>query len=138
MRDRDARVGGRRDSGGDARHHLKGNGGLGDRLGLLPAAAEHKGIAPFQAHHDLAGPCAVDHQPVDLGLIAVLPATPPADVDPLGLGPHMLQQRRVGEIIVDDHLGLLQAFLPAKGQQLRVPRPGAHQIDFADLHQALP
>ena len=50
---RDARVGGRADGAGDAGHHLEGDAGGGERLGLLAAAPEHERVAALEPHHAL-------------------------------------------------------------------------------------
>ena len=48
--DRDAGGCGRADGRTDAGHHLAGDALLGERDGLLAAAAEHEGVAALQAH----------------------------------------------------------------------------------------
>ena len=57
VRDRDAGVGGRGDARGHARHDLEAHARLGQRLGLLAAAAEHERVAALQAHHRAARRC---------------------------------------------------------------------------------
>lgn len=47
----DARRRGDGDGGGDARHLLAGDAGLGQGLEFLSAPPEHIGVAAFQAHH---------------------------------------------------------------------------------------
>ena len=54
MGHRDAGVGGHRDRGADAGHHLEGDAGLRQRQGLLAAAAEHERVAALEPHHDAA------------------------------------------------------------------------------------
>ena len=56
VRDRDARVGGRRDPGRHARHDLERDPGGGQRLGLLAAAPEHERVAALEADDALARP----------------------------------------------------------------------------------
>ena len=42
-----------------------------------------------------------------------------------------LQELRVGEIVIDHDLGLLQEFPAAQGQQTRIARARANQIHLA-------
>ena len=51
VRDRDARVGGRGDPGGDARARPRRHARGAQRLGLLAAAPEHERVAALQPHH---------------------------------------------------------------------------------------
>ena len=60
MGDRDARVGGRRDARGDAGNDLEADACLGQRLGLLAAAAEHERVAALQPHHPPARASVLD------------------------------------------------------------------------------
>ena len=138
MGDRDAGIGRNRDGRRDARNDLEGNPGLGHRLGFFSAPAEHKGIAALQPDHGLTGARLFDHQAVDVFLGTVLPAPPTSHIDTLRLRTRVVQQRRVGQVVIEHHIGLLQAFLPAQGQQFRVSRPRTDKIDRSRLHGAVP
>ena len=82
VRQRDARIGRRRDGGGDAGDDDEGDAGVDERFGLFAAAAEDEGIAALQAHHDLPLPGALDEERVELLLIE--PVTPRGADDQLG------------------------------------------------------
>lgn len=49
---------------------------------------------------------------------------------PFGRCGGMLEQSGRGEIIVDDHIGGLNAGQPFEGYQVRGARTGADQVDF--------
>ena len=128
--DRDARVGGCGDAGGHAGHDLERHARLGERLGLLAAAAEHERVAALQAHHPLAlraharraarliSSCA------DAGVAGLL-----ADVDQLGVRPRVLAAAARDQAVVDDHVGPRDQLERAHGHEPRVAGPGADQVD---------
>ena len=66
VRDRDARVGGRRHAGRHAGHDLERHARRGQRLRLLAAAPEHERVAALQPHDAPAGAAELDEQRVDL------------------------------------------------------------------------
>ena len=70
MGDRDPRVGRRGDAGRDAGDDLELDPGGGERLGLLAAAAEHERVAALEPHDAAARARALDHQRLDLLLLA--------------------------------------------------------------------
>ena len=65
-----------------------------------------------------------------------------AYVDALSIGAKLVQQRQGYEAVVEHHIRLLKAFLPAKGQQLGLTWTSPNQIDLAHRlsmpHQTLP
>ena len=104
--DRDARVGGGRDAGGDAGHDLELDPGLAQRFALLAAAAEDERVAALQPHHALAGPRRLDQPLADLllrhrghpGLLA--------DVDQLGVLARPVERSRRDQPVVVDRVGV--------------------------------
>ena len=52
-----------------------------------------------------------------------------AHVDALGAGGRQVEQRRLRQPVVDDDVGPAQHVERPHGQQPRVARPGAHQVD---------
>jgi hypothetical protein len=51
-----------------------------------------------------------------------------ADIDTLGIATAQLKNRRRHQAVVQHHVGLLHQAQGAEGQQVRITRPGAHQI----------
>ena len=64
----------------------------------------------------------------------------PADIDAIGLRRDIIEQRRIGQVIVQNHVSLLKAFFSTKGQQFRVAGARSHEIDLACLlhHESRP
>ena len=66
MRHGDARIRGRADGAGDAGHHLEADARGRERLRLLAAASEHKGIAALEPYDGAAGGALLHEDGVDL------------------------------------------------------------------------
>ena len=112
-------------------HDLERDAGGGERLGLLAAPPEHERVAALQPHDRAAAgaPCstrsALISSWVDLDRARRL-----AHVDQLGARPargRAATGRR--EPVVDDDVGLREQLGAADGEQPRVARPGADQVD---------
>ena len=81
----------------------------GARRHLLAAPTEDERVAALQADDGRAAERAVDQQPFDLALRYGRAARLLADVDPLGLGRHEVEQRGRDEPVVDDDVRLPRA-----------------------------
>ncbi len=81
-------VGGAAQGRGYAGHHLEGNPGLLEPGDLLPAPAEHEGIAALQPHHPLPLPGQAHQQVVDLVLGQGVAVGSLAHEHPLGVPAH--------------------------------------------------
>ena len=56
-----------------------------------------------------------------------------ADTDQLGITAHQLENRRGHQMVVENHVRLLDRLQTTKGQQPGIARPGAHQNNFSRL-----
>ncbi len=67
--------------------------------------------------------------------------TVPADIDPLGVAPRQLEQPRIDQAVVEDHLRLLQPLDPDQRHQIAAagpsaaspPRPGSSSVSTCVL-----
>ena len=110
MRERHARV--RRDAQRrrDSRHDFESYARRGQRFGFFAAAPEDERIAALQPHHVQAAPRALDQHGADLFLAECVHGFFLADVDALGRGGRQVEQRGVGQMVVQDRVrGLEQA-----------------------------
>ena len=128
MGERNAGVGGNGDRRRDAGNDLEGDAGRRQRLGLLAAAAENEGITALESDDALALPRSGDEQPDDLVLFDTLTAAVLADQHALGPLRGVVEQARIGQVVVDDHIAALQAAHSIDGDQPGASRPGADQI----------
>ena len=134
---RDPRIGGNGDGGRHAGNDLERDARLPEDLRLLAAAAEDEGVAALEAGHDVPPPGLLDEAPVDLLLGEGVVAPLLAGVDPTGLLSGMEKNLRADQMVVDDHIRLPDAFRPAEGDQTRIARSGADDIDFAFFHHRI-
>jgi len=129
VRQRDAGVAQR---GSHRRHpgnHLEGNPSSGEFLRLLSAASEDVRISALETHHTLADFGSRDEQLRQFGLreAPTIGRVESADLlSSLGREP---EQVLVGQRIVDHHVRAAEQFSTAKGDQLRVARASANQIN---------
>ena len=130
----DTRVSGCCNGRGDAGHDLEGDAGLHQHFSLLAAAAEHERVAPLQPGDRLVLPGLGHDQGVDLILGQGVVAALLADVDELGPWRSVPEERRCGQIIVDDDVGAGDAFPALDGDQPGVPGSGPHEIDDRCFH----
>ena len=137
MGQRNAGIGRHRSCRGHARDDLEGDAVVDEFLGLLAAAAEDEGVAALEPRHDLALFRLPDDEAIDLVLGQRVAASLLAHVDELGIGPAMLQQPLVGEIIVDHHVGLLDAVQALDRDEAGVAGPGADEVDFARWYELI-
>ena len=132
MGQRDAGIGRASGGGGDAGADLERNALFGQFFDLLAAAPENEGVAALQAQHALALQGQLDHQVADLLLRQGVIGALLADIDALGVAAHPVHDRGVDQPVVEHHVGFLHQAEGPERQQVRVARPGAHQIDLAD------
>ena len=136
MRHRDAGVGGRRHRGADAGHDLERDAGLRQRQRLLAAAAEHERVAALQPHHDAASPRLLDQPRVDLALRQTVGARALAREDAERARRRLVEQGRVDETVVDDHVGAAQHLETAHRHEPGIARSGTDQVDATRLDHA--
>ncbi len=127
--DRDAPVGQRADRARDARHHFVGDPRSGERFGFFAAPPEHERVAALEPHDGVRGLAAVDEHRVDLVLAHVDLAGCLPGRDQLRACGHDFEQGRRREAVVHDDVGAGEHREPAHGEQSRIPRPRAHEVD---------
>ena len=125
----DARVGRCGDTRRDAGDDLEGDLGLGERLGLLAAAAEDERVAALEADDDFALPSAIDQQIGDLILGHARCAGLLAHVEQLGFGSGERQGAAWDQAVVNDHVGGDDQLERPRRHQPRVPGARADQVD---------
>ena len=104
--DGDARVGGRGDAGGDARHDLERDARLAQQQRLLAAAAEHERVAALEPHHAAAGARVLEQERVRVLLGDLRPRALLADVDELRVRARVRERLGRDQPVVEDHVGL--------------------------------
>src|SRR5660398_213577 len=132
---RNTGVCGHRKVGGDAWNHLKGNAGLVKNTALVPSPAEHKGVTPLQAHPHPAGPDMLHHMAVYLVLRNRMGGGALAHVDAFCLLRRVIQYGLVHESVVQNDVGPLETAETADGDQPRIPRSSAYQVDTDPIQQ---
>ncbi len=130
--DGDAGVGGRGRGRGHPGDDLEVDA-LGHQfLDLLGAPAEDERVAALQPDDHLAELGVLHEQFVDAVLgKGVQTATFLAGIDELRVFRHVVEQLGAGEIVVDDHLGVLEQVFAAQGDESGITRAGADEVDFA-------
>ena len=127
MRERDAGVGWGGDGGGDAGDDVERHAGVDERFGLFAAAAEDERIAALQAHDDLPAARALDEERIELLLIEAIASR--GTRDQLGGGRRVARDDLIGDqSIGDDHLGAMERFDRAHGDEPGIARAGADEI----------
>ncbi len=132
MRDGNASGSGHGDGGTDSRHDLERNsrGAQGQRL--FAATAEDEGIAALQSHNLLALARVANQQRLDLALIGAMFARPLADINQFRAAGGEFQQLVVCQFVEENRVGGFETALTLERQQLRIPRPGADEINLAE------
>ena len=130
-------VGSRPQGGRDSRHDFERDARLLQGFELLGHPGKQQRIASLESHDRFACPSRFNHPPVHFGLGEHASRAVLAQANPLRFGGNMVQQLGGGQIVVQDHLGLLQAAHSAQRNQPGVSRTGSHQVNFAqgrDVH----
>ena len=99
----DPGVGGHGDRRRDTGHHLELDAGGGEGLGLLASTAEDEGVAALEPHDAASGAALLHEHGVDLRLVHGI-AGPLADVDPLRPRGGEVEERPLGQTVVDDQV----------------------------------
>ena len=128
---RNARIGGHCRCRSHAGDDLEGYAVVHQVLGLLPSPAEDEGVPRLSARYDpsLFG---LPDEGVDVLLRKGVSAPLLAHVDKLGIGPAVVEDPFVGEVVVDDDVGLLHPLQALDGDQPRITGPRADQVYFSD------
>ena len=130
MGERDSGVGGDAQRRGHAGYDLKRDAGIGQRFGFFAAAAEDEGVAAFEADYGESAARPVDEHAADFVLREFVRGFLFADVDAFGAGRGEIEEGRVGEVIVENGVGLLEDAAAFDSDELRVARPGSDEVDL--------
>ena len=114
-------------------NHTKRNAGCRQCLCLVRSVGKHAGVSPLESHHDLAGPCQLDHLLVDLrlGPDATMPMATQANL--LGSRRRMIENLWIDQVVVEHNIRMAKAIHSLKGNQARIPRPCPHQGDHGKI-----
>lgn len=125
----DSRVGRHSDARRDSGHDLKRYTLSREVFRLLGAAAENQGIAPLEPDDEPAGPRVLDQKCIDLILIErAMPARFPG-TDPDRIARNQVEQPGAGQMVVNHDIGAARQLGPAQGQESRITRTRANQVN---------
>src|SRR5262245_38072581 len=124
--------------GANARDDLERDFGISQRFRLFAAATKNEWIATLEPHDLAAKPGVVNECSVDFFLSDAMAAGLLADKNPGGCRRRLLEKFNVHQLIVNDNLSAVQQLQSADGDQARIPRPRADEINFACTHDLAP
>src|SRR2546427_6402157 len=99
-------------------------------LSFLSASTKDEGISPLEPNHDFPFLRLPKHQGLNLFLRKGLGLRSLPCVDFLGLGGRILEQRAVRQVVVNNHVRLLQASLALQCKKISSARTAADKIGF--------
>src|SRR5215831_10874059 len=136
--DRDAGVRGSGNRRTDAGDDFIGNSRAFQSDRLFTSPAEHERISALEPDYQLAFARFANEKLLDLSLIYAVLIGLLADVNQFGAWRGVFQQFGAHQPIVKNNLRPLQTIFALQSEQLRIPRPGADQIDFTCQRRRLP
>jgi hypothetical protein len=99
-------------------------------LGFFGPPAENEWITAFETADLLAFARLFDHEPMDMFLLKILFAGAAfAHIDNFRLGIGFFKQVKIDQAIMKHNVGLAQARETPHGDQIRVSRPRAHDVN---------
>ena len=113
-------------------YNLKINSGIDNRFCFFGAAPENKWIAALQPDNPFSRARFFDQERVDFFLAKRVLACFFPRIDNFRLVSRPVEHFRVGQMIVHDHVRLLDTFLGSQRNQPKVPWPRANKINFAN------
>ena len=114
----------------DPRHHLERNAMGRQLFDLFTTTTKDKRITPLEPDDTLALPGQIHQLPVDLVLRYRMVGAALADINSLGIATAQFKNRRCHQTVVQHHIRLLHQAQGTKGQQVRITRPGTHQVNL--------
>ncbi len=123
-------IGRDRNRSADTGDYLKGDSRSRKGFGLFSAATEYERISAFQAHHHVPCLCTLDQQLIDGRLLRIFPRSTSSDIQALRLLGSMSEQCGIGEIVIEDHVGLCKAVTATKRQEAGIAGAGSDKIDL--------
>ncbi len=113
------------------RNDAERDAGARQRQRLLAPAPEHERVAALQAHDFLAFARKPDDEIVDVGLVRRRFSTALAGGAHLGAGARQLEDARIDEGVMHDHIAFTQGMHRHQGEQARIAGSGADEPHFA-------
>ncbi len=129
VRDRNARISGRRQCGRDSRHHFEFDAVAGQHVDLFGQVSEHHWIAPLEPHHRLARLRQGNQFSVNFGLGPDACATVLPKTYLFGGRRSVQQQDRIDQVVVQHDIGPLQTFPAPERKQPWIAWPSTYQVD---------
>src|SRR5262245_51348429 len=108
MCDGNARIGWYSYCGGHPWNDFERKSRSRDGFGLFSATSKNERITAFQSHDCLARASLLDHDAIHFLLLLVDSPTPTTDVDALSRWLGEFEQRRIGKIVIQNDVGLLE------------------------------
>src|SRR5262245_55334212 len=117
----------------DAGHNFKRNSGLRESTSFFASPAKNKWVAAFEPANVFAFASPFDHEPLDLVLLDAVVSRFFPNADDLGLRFGFFEQVQINQTIVEHNVGFAQACEPADGDQVRISRSRANDINRSDV-----
>ena len=121
----------------DARDDFIRNPLLVEKERLFSAAVEHERVSPLQSCDRFSLTHLLGEKQTDRSLFERL-RRGRTDIDGLGVIPYLGQHPPMDEVVEDDHVRLGEDSMALDGDQFRIARTGANQIDPRLKHPLLP
>ena len=134
VRHGNARIGGTRNGGSNARYNFKSNAGSIQGFRLLSPPAEHIRVSPFQPHHFFPMAGQLDQQGIDFLLRQRMPGSSFAYKNPFTGSGRPIQHLRGTQRVVHQHFRRFHQLPAADRNQTGVSRTRSKQIDDTLLH----
>src|SRR5215831_3759877 len=116
----------------DSRNDFVGDSRAFQSGRLFTSPAEHEGISALEPDYQLAFARFANEKLLDLSLIDAALTGLLADVNQFGARRGVFQQFGANQSIVKNNLRPLQTIFALQGEQIRISRPCADEVNFAD------
>ena len=136
MRHWNSRIGWPGDGRGDSRHNFKLNSRINGCLCLFRATPKNKRIAALQSDDLFPFACFLDQERVDFLLAQRVFARSFSSVNHLRVVSRPPENLRTCQMIINDHVRLLDAFLRPQRNETEIARPRANKKNFASLRSS--
>src|SRR5262245_27362807 len=117
MSDGNSCIGRYRHGSGYTRHNLEIDSCSRHGFCFFPSSTKYKRIAALQSNDNFPGSCTINEETIDFSLVLISTPPPTTYIDPFCSSRNIVQQGRIGQVIVQDDLSTLKAFFPFDGDQ---------------------